>query len=109
MRKTFLMHVSSALDTIKKQGTFKAYKEARKAYVEQKEVAKQVKATLALFTAPTSKAEKASKMASEKEPAKITLRRRRLPRRPRKVWLWPMHQPQNFAISTRPSTIRPLS
>jgi hypothetical protein len=33
-------------------------------------VAKQVKAALALFTAPTSKAEKASKKASEKEPAK---------------------------------------
>ncbi len=64
------MHVSSALNAIKKQGTFEAYKEAHKAYVEQKEVAKQAKAALALFTAPTSKAEKASKKASEKDPAK---------------------------------------
>jgi hypothetical protein len=51
-------------------GTFKAYKEAHEAYVEQREVAKQAKATLALFTAPTSKAEKVSEKASEKEPAK---------------------------------------
>ncbi len=33
-------------------------------------MAKQAKAALALFTAPTSKAEEASEMASEKEPAK---------------------------------------
>ncbi len=64
------MHVSSALNAIKKWGTFKAYKEAHEAFVEQKEVAKQAKATLALFTASTSKAEKASEKASEKEPAK---------------------------------------
>jgi hypothetical protein len=64
------MHMSSALNAIKKQGTFKAYKEARETYVEQKEVAKQVKAALALFTAPTSEGKKASKKASEKEPAK---------------------------------------
>ncbi len=54
MRKAFLMHVSSALDAIEKWGTFKAYKEAHEAYVEQREVAKQVKAAVALFTAPTS-------------------------------------------------------
>jgi hypothetical protein len=70
MRKAFLMHVSSALDAIKKRGTFMAYKEAHKAYVEQREVAKQAKAALALFTAPTSKGKKASKKASKKEPAK---------------------------------------
>jgi hypothetical protein len=70
MHEAFLMHVSSALNAIKKQGTFKAYKEAHEAYVEQKEVAKQVKAILALFTAPTSKDKKASKKASEKEPVK---------------------------------------
>ncbi len=35
MREAFLMHVSSALDAIKKQGTFKAYKGAHEAYVEQ--------------------------------------------------------------------------
>ncbi len=54
MHEAFLMHVSSALDAIEKRGTFKAYKEAHEAYVDQREVAKQVKAALALFTAPTS-------------------------------------------------------
>jgi hypothetical protein len=39
MCQTFLMHVSSALDAIEKQGTFKACKEAHEAYVEQCEVA----------------------------------------------------------------------
>jgi hypothetical protein len=67
MHEAFLMHVSSALDAIKKQGTFKAYKEAHEAYVEQWEVEKQAKATLALLMAPTSKGEKASKKVSEKE------------------------------------------
>jgi hypothetical protein len=66
MREAFLMHVSTALDIIKKQGTFKAYKEAHKAYVEQCEVAKQAKAALAILTAPTSKGEKDSKKASGK-------------------------------------------
>ncbi len=69
MREAFFMHVSSALDAIKKWGTFKAYKEAHEAYVEQKEVAKQA-AALALFMSPTSDGEKASKKPSEKEPAK---------------------------------------
>jgi hypothetical protein len=63
------MHVSSSLDTIKKWGIFKAYKEAHKAYVEQWEVEKQAKAALALLTAPTSKGEKASEKVAEKEPA----------------------------------------
>ncbi len=70
MCKAFLRHVSSALNTIKKRGTFKAYKEAHEAYVEQREVAKLAKAALALFTAPTSEGKKASKKASEKECAK---------------------------------------
>jgi hypothetical protein len=73
-REAFLMHVSSALDAIKKWGTLKAYKEAHEAYVEQREVTKQAKAALALFTAPTSEGEKASEKASvkasEKMPAK---------------------------------------
>jgi hypothetical protein len=68
--EAFLMHVSLALDAIEKRGTFKAYKEAHETYVEQCKVAKQAKAALALLTAPTSKGEKASKKASEKEPAK---------------------------------------
>jgi hypothetical protein len=66
------MHVSSALDAIKKRGTFKAYKEAHEAYVEQCEVAKQAKAALALFTAPTSKGEKASEKASKKASEKAS-------------------------------------
>jgi hypothetical protein len=69
-REAFLMHVSSALDPIKKRGTFKAYKEAHKAYAEQHKVVKQAKSTLALLQAPTSKGKKASEKASEKAPAK---------------------------------------
>ncbi len=61
------MHMSTAFDAIKKRGTFKAYKEACKAYVEQPEVAKQAKATLALLTAPISKGEKESEKASAKK------------------------------------------
>jgi len=53
-RKAFLMHVSTALDAIKKQGTFKAYKEAQEAHVEHREVVKQAKAALAFLPAPTS-------------------------------------------------------
>ncbi len=36
MGKAFLMHVSTALNAIKKWGTFKAYKEAVEANVEQR-------------------------------------------------------------------------
>jgi hypothetical protein len=97
------MHVSTALDAIEKRGTFKAYKETCEAYVEQRKVAKQAKAALALLTAPTSKARKNLRRLLQRNP----LRRRRLPRRPRKARLWPTHQPQNFARSTRPSTTRP--
>jgi hypothetical protein len=61
------MHVSTALNAIKKRGTFKAYKEAQEAYVEQCEVAKQVKVALALLTAPTSKGKKDSAKASGKK------------------------------------------
>ncbi len=64
------MHVISALNAIEKQGTFKAYKEAHKAYLEQRKVAKQAKSALALLTAPTSKGKKVSERASEKAPAK---------------------------------------
>jgi hypothetical protein len=58
MREAFLMHVSSALNAIKKQGTFKAFKEAHEAYVEQREVAKQAKSTLALCWLPLLRARK---------------------------------------------------
>jgi hypothetical protein len=40
MRKVFLMHVSTALNAIKKQGTFKAHTEACELYVEHRKVAK---------------------------------------------------------------------
>jgi hypothetical protein len=64
------MHVSSALNAIEKRGTFKAYKDAHEAYVEQRKVAKQAKSTLVLLQAPTSKGKKGSKKASEKASAK---------------------------------------
>jgi hypothetical protein len=64
------MHVSSALNAIEKQGTFKAYKEVHEAYVEQRKVAKQAKTALALLLVPTSEGKKASEKASEKAPAK---------------------------------------
>ncbi len=73
------MHVSSALDAIKKRGIFKAYKETHKAYLEQKEVVKQGKAALALFTASTSEGEKASEKASRKEPTKKSSEKEKTP------------------------------
>jgi hypothetical protein len=69
-REAFLMHLSTALNAIKKRGTFKGYKEALKAYVEQRKVARQAKASLALLTAPTSKGKKDSKKASGKNRSK---------------------------------------
>jgi hypothetical protein len=66
MRKAFLMHVSTALNAIEKRGTFKAYKEACDAYVEQHKAMKHTKAALALLTAPASKGEKTSKEKSQK-------------------------------------------
>ncbi len=64
------MHVSTALNTIKKRGTFKAQKEAAKAYVEQRKVVKQAKAALALLTAPASEGKKTSKKSFKKASAK---------------------------------------
>ncbi len=80
MRKAFLMHVSSALHAIKKQGPIKAYKEAHETYVEQRKVVKQAKAALALLMAPTSKGEKASEKASEKEPANKSSEKEKAPK-----------------------------
>ncbi len=71
-REAFLMHVSSALNVIKKRGTFKAFKEAHEAYVEQRKVAKQAKADMALFTTPTNKGEKASEKAADKTSEKAS-------------------------------------
>jgi hypothetical protein len=61
MRKVFLLHMGSALDAIKKKGYFKAHKEANKAYVEQCELVKQAKATLAKLDGTTSKGTETSK------------------------------------------------
>jgi hypothetical protein len=65
-REVFLMHVSSALDAIKKRGIFKAYKEGYETYVEQKETAKEAKGNLQLFATPASEGEKANKKGTEK-------------------------------------------
>jgi hypothetical protein len=70
IHKAVLMHVSSAFNAIEKQGTFKAYKEAHKAYVEQRKVAKQARPLWPFFTAPTRKGEKDSEKASGKETLK---------------------------------------
>ncbi len=64
--KAFLMHMSMAINAIEKRGTFKAYKEACEAYVEQREVAKQAKSGLALLNAAMSKGEKSSKKSFKK-------------------------------------------
>jgi hypothetical protein len=66
MRGAFLMHMSTALNAIKKQGTFKAYAEASELYVEHCKVVKQAKAALALVNATASKGEQNSKRASQK-------------------------------------------
>ncbi len=60
------MHLRTALDTIKKRGTFKAYKEAVEVYERQRKMEEQLKAALALLTAPASKGTKSSKKASKK-------------------------------------------
>ncbi len=72
MHEAFLMHVSSALDAIKKRGTFKAFKEAHKAYVKQRNIAKQAKADMSLFTTPTSKGKKANEKVTEKASKKAS-------------------------------------
>jgi hypothetical protein len=72
MCEAFLMHVSRALDAIKKWGSFKAYKEAIKAYVEQHKAAKQAKAALALLATPASKGKKTSKKSSKKTSEKAS-------------------------------------
>jgi hypothetical protein len=96
-REVFLMQVSSALNAIKKLGTFKASKEAHKAYMEQRKVAKQAKATLALLRAPTSKGKKVSKKASEKAPAKKSSEKEICCIRPRN---------RGFSQFTSPRTLR---
>ncbi len=66
MREAFLIHVSSALNEIGKRGTFKAYKEAHEAYVEQQEATKEAKVNMQLFVTAASKGENAVKKGTEK-------------------------------------------
>jgi hypothetical protein len=86
-REAFLMHVSSALDTIKKRGTFKAYKEAHEAYVEQHKVVKEVKVNIIFLRLPLAKARKPPRRRLRKLPWRLqgrtALRKRRLLRKPR--------------------------
>ncbi len=70
MREAFLMHVSTALNVIEKWGTFKPYKEAIEAYVEQRKAMKKAKATLALLTVPASEGNKTSKKSFKKASGK---------------------------------------
>jgi hypothetical protein len=69
-RKAFLIHVSTALNAIEKRGTFKVYKKAQEAYVEQCKVAKQAKASLAILPAPICKGKKSKKASVKKSPEK---------------------------------------
>jgi hypothetical protein len=64
--EAFLMHVESAMDTIKKHRQFKAYEEAHEAYVEQCNLVKQARATLAEFGGTTSKGAGTFKKSSKK-------------------------------------------
>ncbi len=64
------MHVTAVLDTIKKRGHFKDYKEAHKAYVEQKEAVKSAKAGLALLDGAREGAGKLRKNSKKAKEAK---------------------------------------
>ncbi len=61
------MHMSSALNAIGKRGTFKAYKEAHEAYMEQQEATKEAKVNMQLFATAASKGKKAVKKGTEKD------------------------------------------
>jgi hypothetical protein len=58
--------VGSALEGIKKKGYFKVYEESTKAYLEQCELGKQVKAHLAELDGSTSKVIGSSKKPTKK-------------------------------------------
>jgi hypothetical protein len=64
--KALLLHVGLALDAIKKQGHFKAYKEAHELYVERCKMAKQAKAALVELDGATSEGVGTSKKSSKK-------------------------------------------
>jgi hypothetical protein len=80
------MHVSSALDAIKKRGTFKTSKTTRLIYVEQFEVVKEAKAIMNLSQSPLAKARNPPRRGLTKLPRRLlgrtAPRKRRLLRRP---------------------------
>ena len=79
MCKAFLIHVVSTLEAVEKKGYFKAHKDANKAYVEQRKLVKQVKATLVKLDRTTSKGTGSSKKPNLTPTCKlntfVTLRR----------------------------------
>jgi hypothetical protein len=64
--KAFLIHMGSVLDAIKKRGHFEAHNIANKGNVEQRELMKQAKATLAKLDGTTSKGARTSKNPSKR-------------------------------------------
>jgi hypothetical protein len=68
-KEAFLMHVTMVLDGIKKRGHFKDYKEAQKAYVEQREAVKSAKAGLALLDGASERSGKLSENLKEAKDA----------------------------------------
>jgi hypothetical protein len=86
------MHVGSALEAIKKKGYFKAHKDANKAYVEQRDLVKQAKATLA------------SSMEQLAMGQDLT---GSLPRSPRKLLLQPVNLTQPCKLNTTLKSSRP--
>jgi hypothetical protein len=69
-KEAFLMHVMVVLDMIKKCGHFKDYKNAQKAYVEQKEAVNSAKAWLALLDRTREGSGKLSKKLKKAKKAK---------------------------------------
>jgi hypothetical protein len=68
MKEAMLMHVTATLDSIKKCGHLKAYKEAQVLYMEKKEAVKSAKASLSLLDGARKslgKSKKTSKKAKE--------------------------------------------
>jgi hypothetical protein len=70
-KEAFLMHVTVVLEAIKKRGHFKDYKDAQKAYVEQKEAVKSEKAGLALLDGTSKGSGKLSKKSKKAKGAKV--------------------------------------
>ncbi len=64
------MHVIAVLDAIKKRGHFKDYKEAQKAYVEQKKAVRSAKAGLALLDGSSKGSGKLRKKSKKTKEAK---------------------------------------